>query len=324
MVCRRRWYLSAMLLMAALPSTMALAAIGADDFESADPRDLPKLREDILKAAPPVTSVTDRDAYASTVVKDFTRANAGINSKKPEVRLNAAILIQELNTFSTDGALIQMLQSSDPALRYWGARGLGDKDIVRRELSVGPTRVITALCNAGKVETSGVVVQEIISALSKYQDVTKLVDVLEAVSNQMSKSSPDVPMLQSVAVGLEAVAAGVAGADAKDKVKAATVAARLASFAAQQEVMADKLIKSVDKSATLPAELIGAVEQVVKSATRAMGAAAGKQYPAPQGSKPEEVMLNVNMLVGTPGGNAGNLQKDLQNVPVPPVVAAPE
>src|SRR4051812_13795184 len=108
MVCRRRWrFLSVMLLVSAMPSMVALGAVPtAADFEAADAKDLPGFRAALLKTMPPVTDVSARDAAAGKVVTDFSEAGKGINSKRAEVRLNTAIMFQELNTLSTDAKLM--------------------------------------------------------------------------------------------------------------------------------------------------------------------------------------------------------------------------
>ncbi len=323
MVCRRRWRIWVVMMagaMAALGAAAPTALPTADDFETAAAKELPGKRNDIFKAMP-ATPAVDRDAYAAKVARDFTRADRGINSARSEVRLNSAILLHDLQTLSTDRALMLMVQSKDAAVRYWGAKGLGDMSV--KLMSVGKAPAVAALRNAGKTETSGVVVQEIITALDRYGDLPAMVDVLTAISGTMQTANPDLSLLQSVAQGLDSVAKGVPAAPG-DKTSAANAAARLASFAAQQLMNNDRAIKAIDKTATVPPENLAAVKKVVDAAVKVINAAAGKNYFAPPPQDPGELLMNVNTIFGTPppGSKAGLLQADLKAVTVPPAVKA--
>ena len=65
----------------------------------------------------------------------------------------------------------------------------------------------------------------------------------------MQSAIPDVAMLQTVATGLEFINTNMSTANGNDKIKAAGIAARAASFAAQQEVNAEKIVQATDPAA---------------------------------------------------------------------------
>ena len=331
MVCRRRWRNLAMMLAVGLmagSATVAAQAAGAvpaapktpADFEAADAKDLPTLRDLIIKAMP--TEAVQRDRYGAQVAKDFTAAGAGINSTRPEVRLNSAILIHDLNTLSTDQPLLSLIKSDDAAVRYWGAKGLTDISARLMSGGVGPTTnlIVTGLGTRAKVETSGLVQQEIVKALIQYKAFAPLLDALDAISNQMEAGVPDTALLETAALGLDSVSRSMLSAAAADKVKGATDAARLASFAAQQQKKNEEAVKAIDPAANVAADYAAAAQKVVEAATKVAGGATGTTYPTPTGTSPDELLLNVNNLFGTPGGRAGKLQTDVTSVPVPPKV----
>jgi hypothetical protein len=293
----------------ALPKTAA-------DFETSDVKELATLRDIVIKAKP--ANPVDADGYGTKVCRDFVGKDVGINSKKAEVRLHAAILIHDLNTLSTDTTLVQMLSSDDAAVRYWGARGL--VDISGNLAKIGGTavrNVVKALGDRAKVESSGIVQQEIVRALIQYSGFAPLLDALNATGDQMEAGIPDAALLETAALGLDFVGKSMGGAAAADKVKAATVAARAASYAAQQLKKNEEAVKTIDASATVPADYVAAVQRVVDGATKVAGAAAGKTYSVPTGTSSYELLMNVNGVFGTPGDRAGKLQGDLTGVPVP-------
>jgi hypothetical protein len=330
MVCRRWWRNKAVILALGVAGTWtagarwAVAAAAppaapftAADFEKAEAKDLLTMREEILKVKPmnPVLA----DSYGAAVAKDFSAAGLGLNSPRQEVRLNSAILIHGLKTLSTDRTLIEMLKSKDAAVRYWGARGLSD--ISDRMVQIGGhavQAVVDALGAQAKVETSGVVQQELIKALIQYGTFVPLLDALNAISNQMETAIPDVPTLQTAALGLEFVGKSMGTALAPDKVKAAAVACRAASFAAQQLQKNEDSSKAI--GATVAPEYVAAVQKVVEAATKVAGGASGKSYPAPGGTDTPEFLKNVLDLFGAPGNHKGKLQTDIPSVPVPPAV----
>ncbi len=341
MVCRRRWQnrtlavaLGLMAVLGAVGAQTGMAAgaartlvppYKASDFEKADAKDLPAMRDAIIKTmlgtpTNPTTAV-ERDTYGATVAADFTSEGLGVNSTRPEVRLNSAILIHDLHTLSTEMPLELLLKNNDAAVRYWGARGLADLSGDLMKVGGRPVqRVVDALDVQAKVEKSGIVEQEIVKALIQYGAFAPLLDALGAISNQMEAANPDMDMLQTASLGLDMVSKSMATAGAMDKTKAATVASRLASFAAQQLKNNEQSLQSADSAAKVPADYLTAVQRVVEAATKVAAGASAKSYAVPTGASTDELLLNVNGLFGTPGGRGGKLQGDMTAVPVPPAV----
>jgi len=309
-----------MVALGAMPAILAPGAGApapiptAKDFEAAAAKDMPGMRDLILKKHQAIAKSVDRDANAIAVATDFTAPGLGVNSARPEVCLNAAILIHDLKTLSTDKFLMQMLQNKDAAVRYWAARGLSDlsKDLLNAG-SAG--NAIHALGERAKAETSGVVAQELIKALTLYQAFGPVLDSLGAVSNQMEAAIPDVATLQTAAVGLDFIAKSMPAALANDKSKAATIAARVASFAAQQQANNEKAIRIIDGAANLPPAYSAAVQQVVEAATRVLNGAASKPLKTPTGKSTGELQMNVNLLLKDMVADP-----NLKNIPVPPTV----
>jgi hypothetical protein len=333
MVCRRRWRNQAMMLV--MGAMVGLWAAGAEaqlptgraalptaaDFEMAEAKDMPVMRDIVTRSAP--SGAKDRATWGAKVASDFSASDLGVNSKRSEVRLNSAILINDLDTIATDRFLVQMLGNDDVAVRYWAARGLSNisKPLVQAG-GLTLERVVNALAAQAKVEKSGIVEQEIVKTLIQYGKFVPLLEALNAIGSQMEKSVPDAAVLQTVSLGLDSVSKTIDDAVADDKVKAATVAARLASFATQQLMSNEKSIQAVDPQAKVPADYFAAVQRVVEGATKVAGGAIRAAYAVPKGRSAEELMMNVNGLFGTPGGKNGKLQADMPRVPVPPMIQA--
>src|SRR4051794_8184173 len=127
MVCRRRWNVLAVMVVAGILPVAAQAVVPAGPKKlagmgGAHGEDCVLIRTAVIDAAKSL-SVTDRDEYGKKVITEFLPA---LESKNPDARLNTAILFTDLKTLSSDAALTSMLKNEDPAVRYWGARGLGD------------------------------------------------------------------------------------------------------------------------------------------------------------------------------------------------------
>jgi hypothetical protein len=330
MVSRRRWSNPILVFaVAILPAFVAHAASApaipnppftAADFESAATKDMPAMRDKIVAALGPL-GARDRATYAEKVANDFTAPASGVNSTRPEVRLNSAILIHDLGTDNTDRYLVTMIQHDDPSVRYWAARSLND---IAPKLSIigGNTvnRVVNALGNRAKAETSGIIDQEIVKALISYKSFDPLLDALDAVANQMQSAVPDVAQFQTLILGLDFVNANMAAAQNPAKNKAATIASRAASFAAQQQVVAEKVVQASDPNRKLPADYAAAVQRIINVALKVSGTAAGKTYTVKSESDPATILLNISDVFGFPGGKAGSLQTDIKTIPVPPAI----
>lgn len=90
----RRWRVWSIVLAAAiLPQALVHAAAPtAKDFEAMDQKDMPGKVLEILHDLPSlVIDPVGRDKAASPIGKDFTAEGQGVNSTRPEVRLNSAI-----------------------------------------------------------------------------------------------------------------------------------------------------------------------------------------------------------------------------------------
>lgn len=331
MVCRRRWRLwTTVLLLAALPAVTQAAGVGgaaaptvqptAKDFEATAAKDLPGKVADVMRFAP--SSITAKNLWAEGICGDFSKPDLGLNSKRPEVRLNSAILIHELKMLNTDKTLINMLNHDDPAVRYWAARGLGDlSGSVKPVGGTTLSKVTDALDKQVKVEKVGVVTQELVKALVTYNASGALLDALEAVGAQMQAGTPDVSLLQTAGMALDEVQKSIATAPAADKLRAAGATANLGSFAAQQQIAYKASLRTVDPTSTVPADYAKSTQKVLESAVgvcKAAGASSLSVKLAP-GTSPEELLMTANNAFGTQG-KPGDLQKDMKTVATPPVI----
>lgn len=329
MVCRR-WRVWALVSLAGLLSLAAApsGAVPAPPYTakqmenppptaSGDPQKPADIRITIEAKKP--SSNVEAAAYGEKVADEFTKTGQGVNSKDEIVRLNSAILIRDLATISSDRDLEKMLTNPDPAIRYWAARGLED---IAGDLKLvgGGGNAVKALTNAVRAEKSGVVIQEIIKALTAYGDPAAIRVGLKAVIALMSTSQPDVEMLHAAAAGIDALAPTVATSPAADKAETASIAAATASLAAQHYAAYADTLAAGGESMPKPYE--DATHDVVAAAAKVAAAAAGKTYSTPSGATPAEFLLKVNTLFGSPGESNGTLQKDLPAVTAPPKVSA--
>jgi hypothetical protein len=283
------------------------------DFEAASAKDLPTLRATALATILKIPDLTTRNREVGVINKTFLAPKVGVNSTRPEVRLNVAIFMAGTQTLSSDAALQAMLTNSDAAVRYWAVCGL--TSLASQEKRAGASATISALQKAAKAEPSSIVAQELIKAFKEYEDPAGTVEALNVLATKMNTTIPDIATLQAATAGLQYVATKI-----PDKVKAATAAANLASSAAQQAVAYEK--SQADQGATLPPGYLSAVQKLVDAATQAANAAAGGGISTPVGTIPAEILLNVNGTFGTPGGKAGTLQGKLAPVPVPAMLNA--
>jgi hypothetical protein len=320
MVCRRWCVGAAAVLVAAglgsfaqgaLPTTADLKA-QASKLDSAHGPDAMAIKEGLLTTARGIRDIIDRNNFAREVTAAFGPA---LSSSNADARLNAAILIAELGTPSTDTTLKNMLTSQDAFVRYWGAKGLGG--IAEIELKFSPEGIIAALENAAKNEKSGVVLQELIRSLAKYGSTAGILTGLEAVAAQIQTTMPDVGMLDAATAGLSAIGGKIAASPAPEKLRAASVAAQLASFTAQQYRLNAKIIK--EAGTEVPKAFVDSVNALVDSALKIMGESAGKTFTLRARGTPDELWINLNDITGTTvdGNRPGDLQKALPGVPIP-------
>lgn len=168
MQTRRRWtvpFMLATLVAGALPLLAASFASDASAMEAATGDGCRVIRDRILKDAPDPSKVVDRDKYGHDVAAAFGPLVA--NSKNPDAVLNAAILIAEMETLSTDAALENMLTNPDAAVRYWAAKGL--TSLMPRLKPLGAAtvaRAVNPLTAVGKTEKDPLVLSQINKALT--------------------------------------------------------------------------------------------------------------------------------------------------------------
>jgi hypothetical protein len=322
MVCRRRWRFGAVLVVAgAFAGTLtsiAAAALPATaaDMRAAAPADRPAIREKILRGAEKL-GVVDRDKYGRDVADNFAPL---LTDPDANLRLNGAMTIEQLLTLSLDRTLEEMLKNPSPDVRYWGAKGLGGiAQLVKSTGSTTLSTVIQSLTSATKVEKVGVVQAEIIRALTIYDDVNGLLDALEASAPELAGGLPDRGMIDAVTAGLEAVNRLSGTAPPATKQRAAAIAARVTSFAAQQLKRYQDAQKMIE--ADVPANYTNSTVRLVDAGVKVMGTAAGKTFNVDRNS-PDGILLTVNGITGAKG-RPGDLQKAMPGVPVPPDVGAP-
>jgi len=122
------------------------------------------IKDAVLKEEP--ATPVERDEYAQRMVKEFEKE---LTSQNTDARLNTAILMAKLEALACDGVLEQMLKNPDPAVRLWGAKGLGM--IAPTLTKVGGSSredAVKTLKEAEGVENSAVVKGEIERALAAF------------------------------------------------------------------------------------------------------------------------------------------------------------
>lgn len=317
MVCRRRWPVLAVSVVALSPALLFAAAAGsmnlpeqAAKLKAASGIDAITIRSAVIAAAP--TSTVPRNDFAKEVDKHFRPL---LSDPNPDARLNTVMLYVQLETLATDAPLAEAVSNNDPAVRYWGAKGLGGplSSTISR-IPNAAAAVIKALADQARKETSGVVQQEILKALVVYKSVGGVLDGLEPFTNKMQTDIPERGDLDAVSQGLDAVAKALAdpAVTAAQKERAANIAARAASFAAQQ-------LENYAKFEAVPEPYAKSVRELVANSVKVLSAASGQAMRLPPGDEPGVLVMNMNALVGRPG-EPGELQKRMPRVPPPPRV----
>jgi hypothetical protein len=319
-------------LAAAVPATALAAPPTSADFEKTPAKELPDRVKEVVDSGKTLTGTAKQD-WAKKVCQDFTQDKTGVNSPRAEVRLNAAILIHNLGTLSSDKTLVDMLKNKDAAVRYWAARGLEDLQPAEHSMaamgSTSEQEVIKALGAAVTAEAKGggssVVIQQIVKTLKTYgaapAAAPAMLDALDAVNTQMEGGTPDVSLLETAGAALDSIASWAGKATPAEKVHAVGAAAMAASFAAQQQDRYDKSLKESQGGGGVPDEYARATQKVVDSAVAVCKAAgAGTVAPVAPALAPADYLRNVNKVFGVPG-TAGTLQKELKDVPIPKILS---
>jgi hypothetical protein len=166
MQTRRRWTVPFFLATLVASGSLALAVDFSSDvttLQSANAEDAVAIRNRILEAAPKPGDVIARDRYGADVAKAF--GPVAQNNKNPDAQLNAAILIAEMQTISTDSTLEKLLATAEADVRYWAAKGLAT--LMPRLKPVGGVgAAVTALQAARKAEKDPLVQAQIDRALT--------------------------------------------------------------------------------------------------------------------------------------------------------------
>lgn len=328
MQCRRWWIAASVLMMVAMGAggvrtALADAAKLARDLDAAHGKDAVDIKDGIVAGAkgldPPA-----KNKYAESFCKAFDDAHL-LDSKNVEAQLNAIITIVELDALNTDSFLKPALKNSNPSVRYWAAKGLGQiMDRLLRAGAAGPTS--KALQAQLGVETSGIVKLQIVQAIlaasdpSRGGDIKNAIEALATLKDAMQTSAPDAAAIKAATVATKALndflpllPAPLAKAD---QTRLLTAAAHAASFAAQQDV-------SLNDKKTLPDGNQSAAVELAQSAVTLVNTI-GKLRLAPAirpGDGPDELLLAVNSITGSASMGNGELQKTLPDVPVPPAIA---
>ncbi len=163
----RAWRLAVVTAALALFPILAKAALPrtAADMETAHGADAVKVRDDVLAPVPSLTVIA-RAQYADEVIKEFEKE---LSSDNADARLNTAILFENLKSVSCDRVFESMLTNKDPAVRFWGAKGLGTiADTLKKIGGTALTRATTFLKTAQSAEPSTVVKDQIDKTLALY------------------------------------------------------------------------------------------------------------------------------------------------------------
>ena len=332
---RRRWRAKAFLASVVMCGAVAVAAplppglpdpaaeaarfktdydAGREDVAVAD-------RSALVDACLHISDPVVRDDYGGKIAAAWEPL-AG--DKKAGIQLNAAICIGQLHTFSSAGALTGMLKHSNPAVRYWAARGLGDIPNLKRFAGPTLTNALNALGAAMAKETTGIVKKEIMRSLGVLGDAGAILDGLDALGGTILGSVPDQPTLETASLGLADLDASLKATPpaAAMKTNIAKVVSFLASFVSQQEVSLQLARQTNDGS--LPPGYHTNAAAVVSNAIKVLNTLAGKIAFTVDTSSPDKMKFDLDRLFGTPDVGPGQLQKEFPGVPVPPTIKPPK
>jgi len=327
---RRRWSPIALFaIVAAFQASSAFAAMDlkaeAAKLQKAKGQEAVDIANGVIDEQKKIPGPLDKDRFGAAVVAEFEPLIAGHN---PDAALNAAIAIAKQHTASTDSALEKMLSNANPAIRYWGAKGVGE--IPNLKAVGGEGAALRALNAQLPKETSGLVKKEIIRAIAKLDSITEMVKALDTLAAAMQTTTPDQETLEAASIGLteldiaikEAVSKGKPPAPAEilDIAKKVTL---LLSFASQQEVA---LFNARTKDGgALPDGYHANVVAVTNNGIKVLNSLAGMSAftGVPGDLDPNATLLLLNGVTGaafgeTPG--SGQVQKTFPGVTTPPAI----
>ncbi len=237
----------------------------------------------------------------------------------PKKALVAAVTLGRVNDLSTQSSLETALESSNPAVRYWGAVGL--LRILPQLESIPPAyqEAQNHLTRALKVETSPLVAAKLADALSQFtpvgpgafSNVTRCL----GVQAKLFHLRPPTTVAQAgmLADSLVAVINAQAHPTAKEKVVAASALTDLLSLTCQYWA-AKKLGRTQSKmAASAMTKFANALNIVTGTTDFTIGGLSDT-------SNADATLLTVNELTGSQG-QAGTIQKIFPGVPIPPRIA---
>ena len=186
--------------------------------------------------------------------------------------------------------------------------------------SVGPDTVcchVKSLRQAAKAETSPIVVEELLKTGVIYQDLTTILNALEAANNALKTSTPDRGMFDAVTQALKTIDPMIKSAPAADKMRAATIVAQLASSIAQKVSEYSNTLQQAGNDLAQRV-LPGGCCSTIDAAVKLLNSAAGK--PISWGSSASPVMNCCSTSIYLRGRKVSlgqMLQKAMPGVPMP-------
>ncbi|MGC8541640.1 MAG: hypothetical protein ACP5QA_13570 [Phycisphaerae bacterium] len=253
--------------------------------------------------------------FGTQVANDFTSL---LSNKK--TALNAAITIGSISDISMQAPLQAALTNANPAVRYWGAKGMGN--IFSALMSIGPAyqQAVAAVQQALAVETDPLVAGEMSSVLLTQNPLPPgLANLIaKAVARGIAHYQDVVPTNLDILSSLTADLAEAAqhGATLTDAQKLAAMNTLTVLMSDTAQYLSAQLLDRKQMLSAFP---------VINNAATAMNAITGTTNFSLSGlnaqSNPAAVLLAVNAITGSQG-QAGAVQKLFPKVPIPHRISA--
>jgi hypothetical protein len=253
--------------------------------------------------------------FGTQVATDFAPLLSNKNTA-----LNAAITIGSIHDISTQSTLQTALTNSSPAVRYWGAAGLGQ--IFTQLMAIGPAyqQAVAAVRQALAVETDPLAAREMCDVLLTQNPLPAGLAHLtaNALARGIAGYQDVVPANLDIISGLtddlaKAAAHGSTMTDAQ-KAKAMNTLATLMSYSAQY--LSAGLLNRNQKLSAFNA---------ISYAANAMNTISGTTNFLLNGlnaqSDPAAILLAVNGMTGSQGQD-GAVQKLFPKIAIPPRISA--
>lgn len=253
--------------------------------------------------------------FGTQVATDFS---ALLSNKT--TALNAVITIASIHDISTQSALQKALTNSNPAVRYWGARGLGE--IFTQLMAIGPAyqQAVRAVQRALAVETDPLAAREMCDTLLTQNPVPAGTANLaaRALKRAIAQYQQVVPGNLDITAGLAADLAVAAAHGSTltpaQKAGAMNTLAQLMSYTAQyfKQGLLDHKQKLFAFSAIAnSADAMNAITGTTNFSLNGLGAE----------SNPAAILLAVNQITGSQT-QAGAIQKLFPKIAIPPRISA--